>query len=394
MNLSNLDIHDVEGKSWIRTENKLIHSVGIPSDLKNVQIMKDEITIEFNNAIAIPGLINSHDHLEFNLFPKLGSRKYSDFVEWGDDIHKNDKCIIEEILKVPINLRTEYGIYKNLINGVTTVVHHGNNILKNNLLINVVTDFNYLHSVRLEKNWKAKLNLRLNKLPYVIHIGEGTNGESFNEINRLIRWNLLNSTLIGIHGISMTTEQAESFKAVVWCPISNNFLYGSTCHVEKLKLKTNILFGTDSNVSADWNLWDHLRFARESALMSDFELYQSVTSNAAKIWNLEKTGKILPGYNADILIAEKNSENFFDSFYAINPENILMLIKNGKIILFDSELLNQMKSFEVELPEFSKIQLNGRIKFIKGRLNELCREIKSYSSKVTFPFEQEVYRSA
>ena len=386
MNLLNLDIPDIEGKSWIRTENELIHSVGIPSDLKNMQIMKDEITIEFNNAIAFPGLINSHDHLEFSLFPKLGSRKYSDYVEWGDDIHKNDKYIIEEILKVPIDLRTEYGIYKNMINGFTTVVNHGNNILRNDCLINVFTNFNYLHSIRLEKNWKAKLNLKLNKLPFVIHIGEGTNRKSFTEINRLIRWNLFNRTLIGIHGISMTTEQAESFKAVVWCPISNNFLYGPTCQVDKLKIKTKILFGTDSNLSSEWNIWEHLRVARMTKLLTDQELFNALTSVAAKIWKLNDKGFLSPGYKADIVVAGKKSEYFLNSFYALDAEDILMVIKNGKIILFDSELTDQIKTSQEDLTCFNRIESGNSNKFVRGNFAGLCNNIKNFAPDIYLPF--------
>ena len=33
-----------------------------------------ELFIDFDEAIAFPGLINSHDHLEFNLFSKLGNK--------------------------------------------------------------------------------------------------------------------------------------------------------------------------------------------------------------------------------------------------------------------------------------------------------------------------------
>ncbi|HEY1165598.1 MAG TPA: hypothetical protein VGE90_10535, partial [Chitinophaga sp.] len=30
--------------------------------------------LHFDNCIAFPGLINSHDHLDFDLFPQLGNR--------------------------------------------------------------------------------------------------------------------------------------------------------------------------------------------------------------------------------------------------------------------------------------------------------------------------------
>src|SRR5438094_463304 len=81
--------------------------------------------LDFENCIAFPGLINSHDHLEFNLFPRLGNRIYADYTEWGRDIHATNRDAIEAVLKIPKPLRVQWGIYKNLLNGVTTVVHHG-----------------------------------------------------------------------------------------------------------------------------------------------------------------------------------------------------------------------------------------------------------------------------
>src|ERR1700712_5195850 len=85
----------------------------------------DPFQIHFSEAMAIPGFINSHDHLDFNCFPLLGNKKYEDYTEWGRHIHEHFKEEIKAILKVPEILRTEWGIYKNLLAGVTTVINHG-----------------------------------------------------------------------------------------------------------------------------------------------------------------------------------------------------------------------------------------------------------------------------
>src|SRR4051812_32930968 len=85
----------------------------------------DELQLNFENAFAIPGLINSHDHLDFNCFAPLGQRKYHNYTEWGNDIHSTYKKEIDAVLKIPQHLRARWGIYKNLLAGVTTVVNHG-----------------------------------------------------------------------------------------------------------------------------------------------------------------------------------------------------------------------------------------------------------------------------
>src|SRR5579863_7251811 len=84
-----------------------------------------EPAINFGNAIVFPGIINSHDHLDFNSFPQLGNRIYNNYVEWGEDIHHQNKNVINSVLKIPEELRIQWGIYKNLLNGITTVVNHG-----------------------------------------------------------------------------------------------------------------------------------------------------------------------------------------------------------------------------------------------------------------------------
>ncbi len=386
MILKNLRVINSPEINWIEIKDNFIQNLGTKDDA--IPTTKEDLLIEFENVIAFPGLINSHDHLEFNLFPKLGNKKYKDYIEWGEDIHQANKDVIDAVQKIPFELRYEYGIYKNLISGITTVVNHGRNIEYNNELINIHSYYTFLHSVELEKKWKLKLNNIFNRLPVLVHIGEGTNDKSHNEIDKLIKWNYAKKSLIGIHAIMMDEKQAESFKAIVWCPDSNYFLYGSTCAADKLKNKTTILFGSDSNVSADWNIWDQLRFARKLKLLDDYELYNSINSSPAETWNLKLSGFIKKGFKANIVIVKnQNKENDFDSFFNLNPEYILLIIKDGKIVLFDSILLDKIKPLNVETDNFTKINLNNQIKFVKGRLDNLCLSIKSYYPSAQFPFE-------
>ncbi len=384
MILANLNIYESEEKKSILVKDGAVLEEGPLEELKKKHA---EVIIPFENAIAFPGLINSHDHLEFNLFPMLGNKKYEDYIEWGDDIHETFKDIIDGVLKIPIADRAAYGIFKNILNGITTVVHHGNFPLQNKYPIEVFSEYNYIHSVRLDKAWFVKLNIKPNSLPFVIHVGEGTNAASYSEIKKLIRANLFNRPVVAVHGIVMDAEQAERFKALVWCPVSNDFLYGSTCMVDELKNNTTILFGTDSNVSADWSIWNHLRFARNSGMLNDAELYRAVTSGAADFWALKNKGTLAPGFAADIVVAEKTADNFFDSFYGIEPRNILMVIKNGNIILADAAFSDSLKNIRADLSNFTEISVDGRNKFIKGGLGALCGRIKAYSSAASLPFE-------
>jgi cytosine/adenosine deaminase-related metal-dependent hydrolase len=110
----------------------------------------DRLELNFENALVFPGLINSHDHLDFNSFPQLGNKVYNNYVAWGRDIHKQNGDTINSVLKIPKALRIQWGIYKNLLNGITTVVNHGTKLETETTLLNIFEDCSVLHSVQFE----------------------------------------------------------------------------------------------------------------------------------------------------------------------------------------------------------------------------------------------------
>ncbi|HEY8780546.1 MAG TPA: amidohydrolase family protein [Mucilaginibacter sp.] len=340
--------------------------------------------LTFDDAIVFPGLINSHDHLDFNLFPQLGDRTYSNYTEWGKHIHLNYKDEIDEILKIPSLLRSNWGLYKNLLCGVTTVVNHGERLGTKHELITVFEDTHCIHSTQFDKAWKFRLNNPFKlKLPVTIHIGEGDDWPSYSEIDQLTRWNLLQKELIGIHGVAMSEEQAKKFKAVVWCPQSNYFLLDKTARVNLLKNHTGLLFGTDSALTSSWDIWNHLCLARKTKLVSDKFLYSTITCNAAKIWGLN-CGEIAIGRDADIVVATtKAGTTGFDSFFGLCPADLLLVTHKGNIRLFDDALLIQLK--KVDLNDFSRIYINGACKYVQGNLPGLIEKIRGYQPNASFP---------
>ncbi len=342
------------------------------------------LNLTFNNAIVFPGIINSHDHLDFNLFPSLGDRTYSNYTEWGQYIHAHFKDKIDRVLKIPVDLREQWGVYKNLINGVTTVINHGKKIKKHCDPITVYEHCQCIHSVQFEKKWWLSLNNPLKKnVPVAIHTGEGVDKESGEEIDRLIKRNLLKRNIIGVHGVAMKEEQAQAFKALVWCPESNYFLLNKSAPVNQLKKHIPILFGTDSTLTGTWNLWEHIRRARATRQLTDSELFDSLTVNPAKTWGLN-SGELAPGKDADLVVArEKTGARTVESFFGLDPQDILLVMHKGDIVLFDEELYPQLKSIELE--HYSKIYEKSTCKYVAGNLPALMRTIEQYYRGVSFP---------
>lgn len=343
-------------------------------------IHDDPATIDLNGAIAFPGLINSHDHLNFNLFPQLGNPVYKSYIDWGKDIHANNKEAIAAVLKIPESLRIQYGIYKNLLNGVTTVVNHGEPLNIANSPIAVHQRCHSLHSVAFERLWKWKLNRPFaGNNPFVIHIGEGTTPAAIAEIDTLLRWNLFNRKLIGIHGVSMTPAQATRFKALVWCPASNVFMLNKTARVNVLKRYTSVIFGSDSTLSAEWNIWNHLRLARKTGMLTDRELFESLTVTPASVWGLNDRGKIAQGLQADIVVVRgKKEAGSMDAFFNINPDDILLVVQRGQVRLFDAAIYDQMVASKTPVNGFSAVSIGEHKKYVIGNLPELVQKIRSY----------------
>ena len=347
----------------------------------------DRFTIHFKYALVLPGLINSHDHLDFNCFQPLGEHIYHNYTEWGTEIHQAFKSNIQAVLNIPQNLRTAWGIYKNLLCGVTSVVHHGPPLPITNPLINVLQNMQNLHSTAFENNWKWKLNNPLQKnRPVVIHTGEGTDQQSKNEIDDLIKFNLIGRRLIGIHGVAMNPGQARKFKALVWCPESNKLLLDQQPDIKKLKKSTDIVFGTDSTLTGNWNFWHHLRFARSLRLTTEEELFDMSTKTPAALWNIN-SGMIKPGMKADlVVINQEGGAITWEHVFETNPEDILLIIQKGKIRLFDQSLLFQLQS-HVDISGYSKVIIGDSEKYVEGDLPALAEKIKTYHQGLILPFQ-------
>jgi len=334
--------------------------------------------INFKDALVFPGLFNAHDHLEFNLFPRLRSRYYRDYLEWGNDIQKLYSKEIDAALKIPVELRMKFGMIKNLLNGITTVMHHGNkSIKKSDQIVSVISNYNFLHSVSLERNWRIKLTLMLNKLPFVIHLGEGVGAAMENEVNKLFKWNLLKREIIAVHGIGLNTNHADKLAALIWCPDSNLFLYNKTANVFELKNRIPVLFGSDSNLTSDPNFWNHIRIARVINALNDEELINSITSLPSELLSIKDIGKIKNGYLADIVVVKKKSENNYDAFFNINPEDILLIIRSGKIILFDESL-----EHECAYLNYRKFKIRGSIKFTDMEIVAIIKKLEAYKAQL------------
>src|ERR1019366_4544725 len=82
------------------------------------------VEYDLSGHLLLPGLINAHDHLEFNLFPRLGGGFWPNAQAWAAAVYSPDCSPVKEHRTVPRAVRLAWGGIRNLLCGVTTVAHH------------------------------------------------------------------------------------------------------------------------------------------------------------------------------------------------------------------------------------------------------------------------------
>lgn len=262
------------------------------------------LTLEIEGAELRPGLINAHDHLHRNHYPRLGRPPYLDAYEWGRDIHVREASTIARARRVERREALLFGALKNLMAGVTTVVHHDPWEADFEMDFPIrVARVRTVHSLGTEPD-RASAPGGDPGSPLCIHLAEGTTPQMAEEVREADRLGLLTEKLIAVHGVGVDSDGVERLAqcraALVWCPTSNEFLLGRTASSALLD-RVDVLVGSDSLLTAQGTLLDELRAARSASLVDDERLLAGVGALSAARIALPPPS-LDPGARADIVI--------------------------------------------------------------------------------------------
>jgi cytosine/adenosine deaminase-related metal-dependent hydrolase len=303
--------------------------------------------LDLGGHLLLPGLINAHDHLEFNLYPRLGKRRYTNLREWAADIHKVDDSPVREHRRVPLRSRLFWGGIKNLLAGVTTVLHHNPyqpRIFDSGFPVRVAPRFGWAHSLAFSPDVPARFRETPADQPFIIHAGEGTDTEAREEIHQLQKCGVLGPRTVLVHGIGFDASGFELLRrrgaSLIWCPSSNVLTYGRTLQHEHLTSGAPVALGTDSAISAAGDMADEIRFAHKLNVASPEHLYRMVTDVPAKILRLgDAVGVLKDGAAADLVAVQDRGQTPAEGLIGISPE---MVIAGGRIHLISKRLLERI----------------------------------------------------
>ncbi|MBI1768802.1 MAG: amidohydrolase family protein [Bacteroidetes bacterium] len=378
MNLLLKNIYWASDGKNITTDIRI--SRGVISEIGTLSSLKREKTIDFKNHFLYPGLINSHDHLEMNLYPLMGNPFYNNYTEWAQDIYKPTESPVKEIEGTGIKDRLIWGGIKNLISGVTTVVHHNpwNRHLSKKKFPVKVKETAWAHSLVFEKNIQKKIPKK--SLPFVIHAAEGLDDFAQHEILKLNGLGLLRANTVLIHAVALNEENKKLIEqteaSVIWCPSSNLFMFGKTAPVDEIKIKTKVALGTDSTMTGSPTLLDEMRVARNTNLATPKEIYEMVTSIPAKIFGLERP-EIKIGNRADFWISPIIHEDYLENIFKIDSSKIRAVFVNGKFRFGDADLATDIGADGYQLSWASKwiaYDIFSLKKRIESKTKDACNQ--------------------
>jgi cytosine/adenosine deaminase-related metal-dependent hydrolase len=333
---------------------------------------------DLSGFMILPGLVNAHDHLEFNLFPRLGRGPYPNAVAWAKEIFKPSEEPIASHLKLPKHIRLWWGGLKNLLNGVTSVAHHNPydpTVFSRSFPVRVVRRFGWAHSLTFSPDIETSFRRTPSGAPFIVHAGEGTDCDSWRELYRLDEAKLLRSSTVLVHGVAIKPEDLQVIRSrgvsLVWCPTSNLFTLGRTVSPEVLNSEISIALGTDSALTADGDLLDELSVAGNH--VSSSRLYRMVTSDAARILHLKAgEGRIQDGGVADLLVVRANNENSPSRLLGSRPELVFL---KGRLMLISAEAARELHITDLE--GFQEVEIEGRGKwFVKSNVRGFLDQTK------------------
>jgi cytosine/adenosine deaminase-related metal-dependent hydrolase len=263
-----------------------------------------DVVIDCPRAEVRPGLINGHDHLHRNHYGRLGNGPYPSAYRWADDIQTRFRRRIARHRRLPRRAALLSGAWKNLFAGVTTVVHHDP----------WERDFDRDFPLRVARVASAdSLGMATNIQPppgepFCLHLAEGIDAAAAREVEILDERGLLNDRLIAVHGVAVDGSAIDKFcrsgAALVWCPTSNEFLFGRTASPQLLDGGCDVILGSDSRLTGRGDLLDELRAARAYRILDDARLADAVGRTCARRLGIEEP-LLEPGTKADLILIER-----------------------------------------------------------------------------------------
>ena len=323
----------------------------------------ESVTVVDTKGVIVPGLLDMHNHPEFNVFaPWEPPQLYVNRYRWRDsdvyhDLVRNPQNKLIET--VPPQTQSRYAEVRALIAGVTGIQGaSGASTSKVEPLVRNLDLFTLgQHKARSMIDLPRESGRdfeRLKKIlkgiedgditAFYLHLCEGQQGNVAltNEFRRFIDMDVATPATVVIHGSSLTKddihELADARCKLVWSPQSNLRLYNQTTLAgEAIAAGMQVALGADWMPSGSLSLLAEMKVARRELARQGHpikakDLVAMVTSVAASVAGFgDKLGALAPGRVADLVVFERHHEDPYENVCIADPSWVELVCIGGDI---------------------------------------------------------------
>lgn len=369
-------VSENEIDDYVLIQDNLIVATGKVNEKYPTNVNCNNIQEINTNGIIFPGLINIHNHLDWNVFPVWEvPRKYEIRYDWQDEPEydrdlRKPHGILKDDFKIEM---TKYAEVKALVGGTTTIQgssYPWENAFTKILVRNTEKDSDIkvkiqsrIPNISSDDDYYEKVlkNIQEGKTQvFIQHLAEGTSPEAKDEFSKLKELGLLREEVVIIHGTALGQQEFEEMSnsktKLAWSPLSNLLLYGDTTDVDDA-WKSGVLVSLTSDWSpsgsknllwelkvADW--WNKKSFDK---FFTDYELVQMVTVNPAIAINWDDSvGMIAANHLADLVIINDNNDEPYRSLIDASDSDVLLVVINGDAIYGTKDLMHSFGKNEFD----------------------------------------------
>lgn len=344
---------------------------------------REHTQVDLDSFLILPGFINPHDHLQFALFPRLANPPYRNYVDWGEDIHLTFPDVIAKHKSVSKDVRLWWGGIRNLLCGVTTVCHHDAQwpeLQSREFPVKVVQKFGWAHSLILGGDILEARSATSPGSAFVMHICEGIDDRSREELFELDRLGVLDADTVLVHGLALDESGIALIQqrraSLIICPSSNQFLFGDLPKIALLKKIENICVGSDSPLTATGDLLDEIRFTMTYCNVTPDLAYHMLTEAPAAILHLQEgVGAIRPSGPADLIAMRDTGHDAAERLHALSLADVEFVMVRGRVQLASSAILERLP---VPIRQgLEPLWIDGTIRWLRAPVNELLRSAEA-----------------
>ena len=338
--------------------------------VKNGQIVPEKpnhaLEVDLEGYTLFPGLVNAHDHLELNHFPRTKFREvYNNAHQWGEDVNArlNDEPF-KTLRSYPLWDRVFIGGLKNLLCGATTVVHHGpphKPMYRKDFPVRVLKNYGWVHSLHFntEEEIIRSYKNTPKDVPWFIHLAEGTDEIAAGEYQRLKKLGCVGSNTVIVHGIGMTHSDVRDAmfqcRGLICCPSTNQYLLHKISGQESDShhdwfWTSDVALGSDSRLTGSGDLLDEMKFALQNGFTTDDAsnlIGFAPTSALYLLWTVTVASPIQGGYRLDLgghfdgIITASNEHIYatVETLCLSGRKDLKLVIREGIPRIGDPELM-------------------------------------------------------